>query len=348
MTVVIVGAGGAAATAVTRSLRVAGGIRVVGVESDPYAVPLSTADETYLLPAVGDPGYRDALDRLIDQVGADVVHAQPEAAVRDLAERRMSVPGGWMVPTLEVVDVTQDKFASAQAFLAAGVPHPRTFLVRDRETLGCALDRLRGRIWLRRRHGAGGAGAIIATDFRDAAAWVDRHDGWGGFTAATVAEGRSFAFQSLWVDGRLVAGQSKVRLRWANSRNTPSGVGGSAGVSETVSNPELVDVACRAVRAVDGNPHGLFGVDMVWDGVGDPLVTEVNAGRFHTTVDMLTAAGLNLPAMFIDLAAARVMTPPPVVVNPVEDGVVWIRGMDREPVLTHRTAITTPGEVVAA
>lgn len=345
MTVVLlIGAGGAAANSVVRALRMAGGYMVVGVDSDPYTIMLSAADERHLLPNVDDPRYPGLLAELADHVDADVVHAQPEAAVLSLARHRGEVRGTWMLPDVAVLEVCDDKFRSAQAFLESGVPHPRTFLVRDHDTLAVAFDRLHGRVWLRSRWGAGGAGAIVTSKFQEACWWVDRHGGWGAFTAAAVIPGDSYAHQSMWVDGRLVVGQSKRRVRWANGRNTPTGVGGSSAVSETVSHPMLAEVAAAAVRAVDPRPHGLFGVDMVWDGgVCDPMVTEVNAGRFHTTVDMLAAAGLNLPDRYMQLAAATAAHHPGVpVVDPLDDGVLWIRGMDCEPVMVSRHRLESP------
>ena len=333
-TVLILGAGGAAANAVVRSLRLAGGYRIVGADSDRYTLPLSLADECHLIPAYTDSGYTEALIALVDEIRPDVVHAQPEEMVLGLSRLRAMLPGTWMIPPSGVVELTQDKFASAQAFLAAGVPHPRTFLIRDPESVGLALDRLHGRMWLRARYGAGGAGAIVVADYQDACRWVERHHGWGEFTAATVLDGASYAFQSLWVDGELVVGQGKRRIRWANGRNTPTGVGGSSAVSETIRSPEVAEVAVAAVRAVDEAPHGLFGVDMVWNMAGEPRVTEVNAGRFHTTVDMLAHAGLNLPSIYMDLAAAKSPRfPREPVIDPLEPGILWIRGMDREPVM---------------
>jgi hypothetical protein len=77
---------------------------------------------------------------------------------------------------------------------------------------------------------------------------------------------------------------------------------------------------------------------MARDNNGVPCVTEINIGRFFTTVPgVLRKAGFNMAAVYADLcvghysvAAQRLAARP---LNPIADGVKWIRAMDREPIL---------------
>jgi carbamoyl-phosphate synthase large subunit len=336
-TVLLLGAGGAAANSVARCLR-GGDWRIVGANADPYALAMAEADEVALLPRVGDEGYHDALGGLIRRHGADIVHAQPEEQVLDLAELRSHVPGADMLPPATTLRLCADKFFCYTRWAAAGLRVPRTFLVGNVIELVDAMRELGGRVWLRARSGAGGAGSLATQSRDEAVTWVERHDGWGDFTAAEILTPRTTCFQSLWHTGRLVAAQSKIRLRWANARNVPSGIGGSAGVSETISDPAVTEIATAAILAVDPAPHGLFGVDMAYDEAGIPNPTEINAGRFFTTVDFFAAAGFNLPDLYFRLALGEGAPPEPVV-NPLRDGLLWIREMDRAPVLMGRETL---------
>ena len=114
----------------------------------------------------------------------------------------------------------------------------------------------------------------------------------------------------------------------------PSGVTGATGTGLTYSDPDLDAIAEKAVRSIDSNPTGLFGVDMAYDKNGVPNPTEINIGRFFTTHQFFTDAGLNMPEIFVKLAAGENWAGLDKKKNPLPDGLVWIRGMDFEPVLS--------------
>ena len=81
-------------------------------------------------------------------------------------------------------------------------------------------------------------------------------------------------------------------------------------------------------------PHGIFSVDLTYGSDGVPNPTEINIGRFFTTHLFFTAAGLNMPEIAVRLAFGE--EPPALerTINPLKPGLVWIRGVDKEPVLT--------------
>ena len=93
------------------------------------------------------------------------------------------------------------------------------------------------------------------------------------------------------------------------------------------------DVALKSILTIDGYPHGLYGVDMTYDSDGVPNPTEINIGRFFTTIHFFTKLGLNMPSQFVRLAFGE--EPPRSVktVNPCRDNMYWIRGVDFEPLL---------------
>jgi carbamoyl-phosphate synthase large subunit len=89
-----------------------------------------------------------------------------------------------------------------------------------------------------------------------------------------------------------------------------------------------------AIRAIDGKPHGIFGVDMTYDNQGWPNPTEINIGRFFTTHYFFTKAGLNLPEIYCNIALNNTFPVLERKINPLPNGLLWIRGMDVEPVMT--------------
>jgi carbamoyl-phosphate synthase large subunit len=83
----------------------------------------------------------------------------------------------------------------------------------------------------------------------------------------------------------------------------------------------------------------LFGVDLAYDEDGVPNPTEINIGRFFTTHHFFTELGLNMPYIFTRLALGAPLPPIPNRVSPVKEHMVWIRGVDFEPVLVSMTDI---------
>jgi hypothetical protein len=120
---------------------------------------------------------------------------------------------------------------------------------------------------------------------------------------------------------------------------TLSGITGVTGAAATVRDPAIDVFAERAIRAIDAEPHGIFSVDMTYDRDEAVRATEINIGRFFTTIHFFTEAGLNMPEIFMKLAFGEAVPPLSRPINPLEPGLVWIRGMDTPPVLTTEAAI---------
>jgi hypothetical protein len=328
--VLVLGAGGAAANGFCRALRIAGDYHLIGANIDPDGLELAETDERHLV-GTGDK----ALTDLCWQTKPDFVHAQPDEEVRRLARLRNSFHGSTFLPYPFVVEVCQDKWLTYQRLKQAGVPVPRTFLVRGRETLHLIREENTSK-WLRATTGAGGAGSISTDSYDLAVEWVRRWNGWGRFTLADVLTPDTVTVQQLWWRGQLVCSQQRSRQSWANAKNSPSGVSGSTGVGVTSSDSQADEIADRAVRAVAEKPHGLFGVDMARDQTGVPCVTEINVGRFFTTASEFYAqAGFNMAYMYVEWGTGNRFWGNATIRNPIPDGRKWIRGMDRKPVLVR-------------
>jgi hypothetical protein len=338
--VLLLSAGGPVGIGTTRSLQETGHY-VIGTDCSPDGRALSVADETHPLPAAswdrGWPGedYAKALHKLIWQLKPDLVHAQTDVEVRALSRFRNVVkPARYMLPSHDTVCACQDKWLSWQRWKKARVSVPDTYLIRGREAIFNFLAKY-GEGWIRFRQGGGAAGSLRTGSYVEAVEWVKRHDGWGDMTIAQVLTGESVTWQSLWVHGEPVACQQRRRLSWTD-RSSPSGVGGSTLVGETMYDPAVGIEAERACRAIDPEPHGLFGVDLTaglgeeWGYSGVYCPTEVNVGRFHTTIEFFTRAGFNFPDLYL---AAALGWPFERALNPLRAGRRWIRCMDREPVL---------------
>jgi carbamoyl-phosphate synthase large subunit len=333
-------AGGTLTRNVVASLRAAPEpFHIVGVSSNPYELAVSGCDEVALVPRASDPDFIASIREAVARSGAAFLHSQHDAVIKVLSARREELGVRTFLPGAEAVESCIDKFRSYEKWARAGIAVPRTREVRSEAELAAAFEELGPKIWLRLKEGGGGSGALPTDDYAFAKIWIDHFKGWGKFTAAEMLSPESITWTSIWSDGELMVAQGRRRLGWLFGNRTLSGVTGVTGVGETVSDAEIDALAQRAILAIDGRPNGIFSVDMTYglDGVAYP--TEINIGRFFTTIHFFTEAGVNFPYIFVKLAYGEDPPLPDPRVNPLRPGLLWIRGMDMAPVLTDREAI---------
>ncbi|MDO8750285.1 MAG: carboxylate--amine ligase [Dehalococcoidia bacterium] len=332
--ILLTGAGGAASINFTRSLKMAPEpFFIIGVDCNPYYLQRAETDEKYLVPRATEGDYIAVINTIAHRSGAELVCAQPDVEVAVLSRYREKLSSRTFLPRHETVEICQNKYESFRHWQEAGIKVPNTRMIHTMEDLETAFRQFHGQVWLRAITGAGGRGAFPTSDLNQARAWLDFNNGWGQFTAAEYLSPDSVTWQSIWKDGELVVAQGRKRIYWEYGDQSISGVTGITGAAVTVSDPIVDDVAQKAIKAIDTTPHGIFAVDLTYDQQGIPNPTEINIGRFFTTHHFFTKAGLNMPYIFVKLAYGE--EPPEITrrVNPLPPGLLWIRGMDMEPVL---------------
>ena len=131
----------------------------------------------------------------------------------------------------------------------------------------------------------------------------------------------------------MIVAQTRIRKGWTHGNRTLSGVTGVTKVGQIFSDAAVDEIAIATVKAVSKKPHGIFGVDMAYDKKGVPNPTEINISRFFTTVLFFTEAGLNMPKIFKDIILYNEFPDLAKKINPLDDGLLWLRGMDTKPKL---------------
>ncbi|MCI4429957.1 MAG: hypothetical protein JHC40_12410 [Burkholderiales bacterium] len=346
--ILIGGAGGAPSEGVINSiLRGRKQETVIGMGSEPTDLVLSAASKKFYVPDANKPEYKARLLQILNTEKPDLVHFQNDLEIfhASLIRDEITATGTKIfMPEHEVVDTCVHKYKTYLAFKAAGVPVPENMMIHNEEDLRAAFAKLgdeNGKIWLRASSiGGGGKGAIPTTDFSMAKAWIEHHKGWGDFVAAGMLTPNTVTWLSIWYEGELVVAQSRERRGWIHGNRSVSGVTGVTKVGVTCDNDEVTRIAIDAVKAVSAKPRGIFGVDMTYDKKGVPNPTEINISRFFTTVLFFTEAGLNLPEIFKDIALYGEFPQLEKKVNPLRNGLLWLRGMDVAPRLMTQDAIS--------
>ena len=332
------GAGGAPSNNFIRSLRESRrNDYIIGTTCVPSDLFLADADEKYVIPPAIAPNYAERVLALLASVKPDFLHLQNDYEVRGISRLRDEVAALGVklyLPSVETIENCVDKQRSYEIWRAAGIRVPETILLRDVHDLKTAFDTFGTTIWIRAIEGAAGRGALPADSFEFARIWIDHYKGWGTFTASQLLSEKSITWQSLWYEGELVVAQTRRRRSWNFGNRTVSGVTGITGVGETCSDPLVDRVALDTINAIDKQPHGIFSVDLTYDFNEFPNPTEINIGRFFTTHYFFTKAGLNFPEIYCNIALDGVFPNLNRKINPLPDGLIWIRGMDQQPALT--------------
>jgi len=108
------------------------------------------------------------------------------------------------------------------------------------------------------------------------------------------------------------------------------------GVGKTISRKDLDTISEKAILAIDKNPNGIFGVDLKENANGVPCPTEINIGRFFTTIQFFTELGFNMPDIYIKLALGKKIPKIEKKYNPLPTDYYWLRSADAEPRLMHK------------
>jgi carbamoyl-phosphate synthase large subunit len=338
--IVLSEAGGTLTRNVVASLRAAPErIHIVGISSNPYELAVSGCDEAFLVPRASDLQFIPTIAEVVHRTGATFLHSQHDAVIKVLSKYRHELAVRMFLPTEQTVSSCIDKYQSYRLWAQAGITVPKTREICSPADLEDAFTSLGPSIWLRLKEGGGGSGSLPADDFAFAKAWIEHFNGWGNFTAAEILSPDSVTWTSIWQRGQLLVAQGRKRLGWLFGSRTLSGVTGVTGVGQTVSDPTVDAVAQRAIFAIDPSPDGIFSVDMTYNRDGEPCPTEINIGRFFTTIHFFTQAGVNFPYIFLKAAYGEEPPLPDRRQNPLEPGLLWIRGMDMLPVLSSHDGI---------
>jgi carbamoyl-phosphate synthase large subunit len=335
--ILVTGAGGPAGANFIKSLRLSDEeFYISGSDINSLHLELSNSDSKNLLPQCDSSDYVDSVNEVVRKEGIDLVHPQPDSEVSVLSERRDEVEAKLFLPDKQTIRICQDKMLFMKTLGKAGVPIAKSFSIDGRADLEKSLKSLLeinpDKAWLRATKGAGSRASLPINETPQGVMWIDywkKHRGldWGNFMLSEFLPGREYAFQSVWKEGEIVSSQARQRLEYLFGYLTPSGQTSSPTVAKTVHNEDVNRIATDAVKAVDGNATGVFCVDLKENTEGVPCVTEINAGRFFTTSNFFSEAGVNMPYMYIKLAFEESFEYGPKY-NPLPEGLYWIRLMD--------------------
>lgn len=341
--VLVTGSGGLAGVNFVRALRASSrGHYIVGTDYNRYHILYPDVDARYLTPRHDDRSFIPRVAEVARKEKAEFIHAQPSSEAYVISRQREKVPCKIFLPSAEVMRLGQDKLLSQRRLEASGVPVAKTLKLRDKAGVSHAFSKLGKPLWVRARHGAGGRLSLLCADAAEAKLWIELwvRRGAGAYDEFIIQEylpGRNIAWDSLWKEGKLVTSYSRERLEYPFKHISPSGITGTPSVSRIVRDPRLNEVAQKAVRAMDAKAHGAYSVDIKESAEGSPCITEVDAGKFHSTMPLwgyIAVKHLRLPEyanladLYVRLGMGEEVPDMPPKTDLLPDGYYLLRDMD--------------------
>lgn len=335
MKILLTGIGGSASSNYLDSLMISNLTpTIIGVDSSPEMITLSTVKDKFLIPRADDQEYMSDLIKLIDKFEIDVIHMQPDAEVRVVSANRDIVKAGIFLPEHAAITLASDKEKFAVKMRISNVPVPISGDGAKKSAFKDTCDQLFSiipKLWVRARSGAGSRASLPVSTSEQAVNWVEwwineKNLSWQDFQISEFLPGNEYALQTIWQDGVLISAEARVRVKYLYGFLSPSGQSSTPSVARTTSKPEVYEIGIKAIRALSSNPNGIFCVDMKTDYDGAIKVTEINAGRFFTTSNFFAHAGVNMPEMSVRAAMGEKLKP--LGVGTLGEDLFWIRMVD--------------------
>lgn len=338
--ILVTGAGGAPGANFIASLRMVKeeGFYIVGADINKYHLELTKdVDAKYILPAADSPDYLDKLNSIIEREKIDFVHSQPEQEVWKISTNKEKVVAKTLFPKPETLSITTNKAEFNKLLQKNGLHVPKAYHLKSETDIQVALDdllRYQDRVWLRAIRGAGSRASLPVSTVLQAMGWIDYWTKMKGlqisdFMMSEFLPGGEYAFQSIWYEGELITSMTRKREEYLFGNLFPSGQSSSPSVAITVHRDDINELVTKTIKLVDPQATGIFCADIKENKDGIPCLLEINAGRFFTTSNNFSTAGLNMPYYYVKMALdGRESLPELPKYNGIPAGWYWIRLMD--------------------
>ncbi|HMD78922.1 MAG TPA: hypothetical protein VKF39_02945 [Nitrososphaerales archaeon] len=300
--ILVTGAGGIAGVNFVRALRASSRhYYIAGTDYNRFHLEYPDVDARYQTPRHDDRSFVSTVAKIVRRESIDFLHPQPSSEALVISQKREDVDTKVFLPPGGLMKRAQDKLVSQRILEKAKVPVAATMALRSDLDVGAAFKLLGRPLWVRARHGAGGRLSLLCNTPQEAEHWVKLWALRGVKVSEMILQeylpGRNVAWDSVWKDGRLFTSYARERLEYPFKHISPSGITGTPSVARTVHDRKINDVSVSAVRALGKSPNGAYSVDLKESTTGVFCVTEVDAGKFHTTMPLWGLAAFKILRM---------------------------------------------------
>lgn len=339
--ILVTGAGGSPAFNYIKSLREnpkKEKFYIVGIDKNKFHLELTDSDSKYLIPNKFNSknDYLKFINKIIVKEKIDFIHCQPEEDVLFFSESKRKLKAKSFLPKLSTIKVCQNKAEFNYALKKKNISVPEAYHLKSKRDLKKSVGMIlknNNKVWIRAIKGAGSRAAIPIVEYDQAKMWINYWTKMKGlkyddFMVSEFLPGKEYAFQSVWLEGKLLMSQARERVEYLFGNLFVSGQSSSPSVAVTVNNEKVNSMSYQAIKAIDEDATGVFCVDLKTDKNGRVLITEINAGRFFTTSYFFSKAGCNMPYYYTKLGLGDINESPFKKFDNIKKGLYWIRMID--------------------
>lgn len=310
--VLITGAGGIAGVNFTRAISLNKNLELFGTENNEYHTIFNPIKILKITNA-NDPNYINQLNEIIKSNQISFLHPQPTPEIQKIVQNIDKISTKTFLPSSDVV--LRDKSEQQSLLSKNGQNVIKTFNISDLSDVDEIIDEIKFPVWVRAKKGVGGRLSNKCNSIKEIKLWIELCVMQGRamlneFIIQEYLGGRDLAWDSIWYDGKLIVSYCRERLEYPFSKLTMSGITGTPTVSRIVHDDKINKLAIESVKMMTPKPHGCFSLDIKEDEDNIPYITEIDSGKFHTTIGLwgfLAEKKLqlpwyyNLPRLYVNL-----------------------------------------------
>lgn len=349
MKVLISGVGGPTPRSIARSIKISKysqNSKLYGTEVNPLVYGFYESnlyEKNILVPGSRDESYWETLEKFVKENEIECAMIHPEQAVLAWSLRKKE-GGEWpcktILPDYDLVKVLIDKGAMTEILKDTGLV-PKSYVLNPQDLDFVQLEQtLSYPFWIRSTSGSSGLGSL-KVDSRDSLNnWITINPDVSEFIASTYLPGRNLACKLLYHNGDLIRSACGERVNYIMAKVAPSGITGNTSFGRLLNEPDLVDLATKAMdilfKATNTPKHGFFTADFKEDINGQPYITEINI-RMVAFNYSFAKGGANFSEDILALLSEDPSFDRNYKMYEFEPGTIFLRDVDVEPILMNES-----------
>ena len=289
--ILVTGSGGIGGVNFINALRIASNDYVItGTDFNKYYLEFPQVDFKYRTPRHSDSKFLQMIKEIIEKNKIEFLHPSPHSEASVITKNKDQINTATYLPEYDII--IRDKLQTQEILEKNSIPVAKTEIVNSLDEIESKKKRFADdKIWVRMKSGAGGKLSLLCKSVEEIKdwikLWVNRGSAdYSDFMIQEYLPGRNIACDSLWYNGEFIASYTRERLEYPFKHISPSGITGTPTVSRIIIDEQVNEISKKAILAVDSKPHGSYAVDLKSDKDDNPIVTEIDSGKFHTTTPL--------------------------------------------------------------
>jgi len=316
-------------------------LNIIGINSSEYELSKSIAHKKYLVPKFNNPEYVNSILEIFNREKIDFFIPNHEFEIEALYRYdNQEILDKCFLPSFETVVLCNNKYNLNKKLHEEGIYVPVSINIQKWFDIDSYFDEqlVEKPAWCRLIRGAGSAGATLVYDKEHAKSWIEYWISHKGaeidqFMLSEYLPFEDYHFFSLWKDGNMIIGKYIERLAYVCSKYTLTGTSSSPSVCKLDNDPVIKAICEEAVKCIDPNANGLFGIDLKCDSRHSPCITEINIGRFPRINPIFSMVGNNIAELFVKIGLGLEEYE---IDEKLDDDIYYMfRDFDTEPVIIH-------------